>query len=568
VTGASTQVERAAAWGAAFQLRDAPADVVDLSRLQVGNILAAVLAGSRSRAGMLARAAQRRALAPGPCTLLPHGEKATLWDALWLHAVYANALELDDFHYRGHLGPAAVLVPLVLGEALGRDGAAALRAQIVANELAGRLGFGVTAEIRHGHQRSYLLRFAAAAGASSLLGLDAGRFATALAIAMTQPELPLHPGMFSPDTKVLSAASSVVEGVRAAHLAAEGFGAARDVLEHPAGFYRQFTMHRSPPDPFVQMGAAWCTHALCFKRYSACAYASGAVDAALEVRRMPGFEAGAVAAIAIASGLPALTMERLAEPHERGVLTPVNVQFSIRRCVAAALALGDLRGFHFAADRFDDMLPEVRRLSAVATLGHDWRLTVEQLRGLDDGLSGGGGRHSADMLQFHRTMRAFRAMFGSARALGPADVPRLLALPPEDRRYFAGRWGRSLVSRLARRRRSSPAEGPLGDLRRLSFRMGARVSVRLRDGRVLTAERVQPTGMAGDPGRAQVVEEKLRVEAEPVLGLPAAERLWTAIARLPEIDVAELHRAASRRQEVDRVAAADRRSLRPQGGPT
>ncbi len=564
--GASTQVEQAAAWGAAFRLEQAPRDVVDLSLLQVANILAAILAGSRSSAGTRARDALVQTRSPGPCTLIPHGEPASLWDALWLHAVYANALELDDFHYRGHLGPAAVIVPLALGEALGVDGRAALRAQVIANELAGRLGWGITAEIRHGHQRSYLLRVAAAAAAASLLGLDPARFADALAISMTQPEMPLHPGEFSPDTKVLSAASSVIEGTRAAYLAASGITAARDILEHRAGFYRQFTMHDDPPNPFVQLGEAWCTHALCFKRYSACAYASGAVDAALEVRRAPGFDLGAIERIDIASSLPALTMERLAEPHEPGILTPVNVQFSIRRCVAAALSLGDLRGFHFDARRFEQMLPEVRRLSAVSRLSHDWAFTIQQLRGLDAGLREGGSRRSADMLQFYRTMRAFRAMFGSARAIGPSDLPRLAALRAEDRRYFAARWARSLRSRLVPHREAQRAAGPLGDLRQLSFRMGARVSVTLRGGRQMSAERFQPTGMAGDPRRAEVVQEKLRVEAASVIGATRAELLWPAVSTLADKQVAEINRIASIHEEVSRGPAADRRSLRSQGG--
>ncbi|HUO65101.1 MAG TPA: MmgE/PrpD family protein, partial [Terriglobales bacterium] len=485
---------------------------------------------------------------------------------LWLHAVYANALELDDFHYRGHLGPAVVIVPLAMGEALGATGRDALRAQIIGNELAGRLGWAITAELRHGHQRSYLLRFAAAAAAASLLRLDAGAFARALAIAMTQPEMALHPGEFSPDTKVLSAASSVVEGTRAAYLAAEGLDATVDILEHPAGFYRQFTMHRAVPSPFVQLGEAWSTHALSFKRYSACAYASGAVDAALEVRSQNEFDPGAVDRIEVASSMPALVMERLARPHQPGVLTPVNVQFSILRCVAAALSVGDLRGHHFSAHRFDSMLPDVRRLSASATLLHDWAFTVQQLRGLDDGLNQG---RSADMLQFYRTMGAFRDMFGSARPIGPGDLARLLALPAADRRYFVRRWARSFRSHAARALgRRDAGRGPLGDLRRLSFRMGARVTVVLRGGRRLVAERVVPTGMAGDPRRAEVVREKLMAEGAPVIGLARCARLWAAIAASESAPRVDLNRiAANGGEEEADGAGADRRPVRSQSSP-
>ncbi|MGE5230147.1 MAG: MmgE/PrpD family protein [Deltaproteobacteria bacterium] len=535
------QLEEAAEWAAGFRLEQAPADVLELSRLQIANILAALVAGSRSAAGQKAYRALQVGLTAGPCTLMPHGERASLWDALWLHAVYANALELDDFHYRGHLGPAVVVVPLALAELLSCDGRSVLRAQIGANELAGRLGWAVNAEIRHGHQRSYLLRFAAAAAAGMLIGLDASRLATALAIAMTQPENPLHPGMFSPETKALSAAPSVVEGVKAAFLAAEGFSAARDILEHPAGFYRQFTLQREAPSPFLQLGEAWSTHALCFKRYAACAYAAGAVDAACRLRAEPGFDAGSIRQIEVASSLPALIMERLARPHEHGVLTAVNVQFSILRSVALALLRGDIRGREFTPEAFDRAAASVRALAARARLAHDWTFTIHQLKGIDAGLRHGGDRRSADMIQFYRTSGEFRRLFGSGRAIGAGDVVRLLRLPGEDRRYFARRWVRSAsshVRRLVGRDEQDPR--PLGDLRQLSFRMGARVTVSLADGRRLTEECIVPTGMAGDPDRARVVREKFAVECAPAVGPDGVLRVWNAVEQLETAPAVEL----------------------------
>lgn len=544
LTAGPTQLEEAATWAVAFRLEEAPDDVIALATLQVANIIAAVLAGSRSAAGQKVWAALRSTLTPGPCSLMPHGQAASLTDAVYLHAVYTNALELDDFHYRGHLGPAVVVVPLAMAEAGGADGRAMLRAQVVANELAGRLGWAVNAEIRHGHQRSYLLRFAAAAAAGVLLGLDARRLAHAFAIAMTQPEHPLHHGMFSPETKALSAASSVVEGVRAAHLAAEGFTGALDILEHPAGFYRQFTMQRETASPFVQLGEAWSMHALSFKRYAACAYAAGAVDAAREIRADADFDLDAVERIEVASSLPALIMERMAQPHEPGRLTPVNVQFSILRSVAYALWQGDIRGPSFQPEAFARAIDPIRDLAARATLTHDWQYTLHLLKGIDAGLRAGGGRRSADMIQFYRTSGEFRRLFGSARAIGPADLVRLLRLPSADWQFFLRRWLRSAASHLQSATNGAESDPrPLGDLRNLAFRMGARVTVVLRGGRSLVAERIVPTGMAGDPDRAAMVWEKLAVEATAVIGATGAAALAAAIAGIataPKITIALL----------------------------
>jgi 2-methylcitrate dehydratase PrpD len=536
-----TQLEDAAAWAVGFRLESAPDDVIQLSTLQIANIISAIMAGSRSESGRKAFAALRPTVSPGPCTLLPHDERVSLWDALWLHAVYANALELDDFHYRGHLGPAVVVVPLALAERGGLDGASVLRAQIVANELGGRLGWAVNAEIRHGHQRSYLLRFAAAAAAGVLIGLDARRLATALAIAMTQPENPLHPGMFSPDTKALSAAPSVVEGVRAALLAGEDFSAALDILEHPAGFYRQFTLQRDTPSPFVQLGEAWCTHALSFKRFASCAYAAGAVDAVRSIVADPAFDLAAVERFEVASSLPALIMERLARPHAADRLTPVNVQFSILRSTALALWRGDIRGSDFTSEAFGRAVEPVRNLSARGVLVHDWSFTLHQLKGLDAGLRHGGGRRSADMIQFYRTSGEFRRMFGNARAIGGRDILKLLRLPASDRWFFVRRWARSAASHLQHLRGREEAEPrPLGDLRQLSFRMGARVTVVQRDGRRLVSERVIPTGMAGDPDRASVVREKFTAECDPVVGPARRRQLWDAIQSLSTAGTVDL----------------------------
>lgn len=528
------QLEAAASWAVRFRLDQAPQDVVDLSTWQIANILAAILAGSRSGAGKKIWLALRESIRPGPCTLIPYGEKISLWDSLYLHVVFANALELDDFHYRGHLGQAAVVTPLVMAEFTKRDGQTALRAQIVSNELAGRLGWVITAEIRHGHLRSYLLRFAAAAAAGVFLDLTEQEFANAFAIALTLPDLPLHPGMYSPDTKVLAGAAAVVEGARAAFFAKEGLSGASDILEHRAGFYRQFTMQRKVLNPFVQLGEVWSTHALCFKRYAACGYASGAVDASLEIHVRPGFRVEDIDYIEVGTSYPALTMDRLAEPHEPGVLTPVNIQFSILRCVAAALALGDLRGYHFSPEAFPRMLPAVRTLAPRSKLVHDWKFSIHQLIGIDAGLNKGGSKHSADMLQFYRTSRMFSSMFGSAPAIGPGDLWKLLRLPKNERSYFFKRWGRSLGSYVWRTP-SNPAQKyrPLGDLRKLSFRMGSRVTVFMNNGDKFSAERIIPTGMAGDPNRKAVVYEKLIVEGERILGRKTCEQLWEAIRGLP-----------------------------------
>lgn len=51
------RLEQAADWATGFQFSDAPSDVIELSKMQVANIIAAIVAGSTSQAGLNVRAA-------------------------------------------------------------------------------------------------------------------------------------------------------------------------------------------------------------------------------------------------------------------------------------------------------------------------------------------------------------------------------------------------------------------------------------------------------------------------------------------------------------------------------
>ena len=531
-----TQLETAAEWAASTTYADIPKPVLEVARLQIANMFAAALAGSRSAAGRKARAGLSRTWVKGPCTVIPHGDNVSVFDAVYLHAAYSNALELDDFLYRGHLGQAVVFVPLALAEAFGYDGKQVLTAQVVANEVAGRLGAAITADILHGHQRSYLQRLAAAVCTAKLLSLNQEKFTNALAIAMTQPEYPLHPGEFSPETKIFSASSSVVEGMRAAFLAMKGISAASDILEHQGGFYRQFTFHDSPPNAFLQFGDAWLTQTLAFKRYSSCAYANGAVDCVRLLSEEQPFELNEIETIKIFATAPTLILERLSTPHLNNELTPVNVQFSVARSVAMALLYGDLRGFHFTPDSFQKAIPTIQALSAKTEVKQDWELTIQLLRGLDDGLSEGGSKHSAGMLEFYKASRQFHKRFGSDRSLSLRDIPQLLTLPTDDRRYLVKRFLRGFQSKFS----GEIAGGPFGDVSKLSWRMGSRIELKFKSGKVMSAEKIIPPGMAGDPNRAEMVKEKLVVEARPVIGERKAKQLLVNILHIEKRRIADV----------------------------
>jgi hypothetical protein len=366
-----------------------------------------------------------------------------------------------------------------------------------------------------------------------LLSLDREKISQALSISLTQPEFALHPGMFSPETKVLSAGASVVEGMRAGYLAAEGMTGAKDILEHQAGFFSQFTLHRKAPKPFVQLGDAWVTEALSFKRYSSCAYASGTVHAVRSILERGPVESQAIREIEIATTAPAMIMEQLSVPHHRDLYTPVNVQFSLARSALMALRYGDIRGYHYSRENFAQAVPFIRTLASKTRVVHDWHLTLQLLRGIDDALVGGGAEHSAGMVEFYRASKEFKRIFGHTQSLQIKDVPKLLALSAADKKYFLGRFMQGFMSRLSGR----TGQASFGDFSKLSWRMASRVTIRLRSGERLEATSIIPPGMAGDPNRRKIVEEKIVVEGSGVIGKVNALTLYGKVMNLEKIPV-------------------------------
>ena len=141
------QIRQAAEWVVGLAPSDVPGDVIALAKGQRINIVAAMFAGARTASGRRVIAAVDAVDSGGPVVSLPDGKPRSLLAAAFVGAACGTALELDDFVFAGHTGQSAVTVPLVLGQVTGASGEEALVAQIAANEVAGRLGAVMTADV-------------------------------------------------------------------------------------------------------------------------------------------------------------------------------------------------------------------------------------------------------------------------------------------------------------------------------------------------------------------------------------------------------------------------------------
>lgn len=154
-----------------------PDQVETRARLHLLDTLAAIISGTRLRAGR--RAIAFAASQAGPAQACVPGTElvTTAIDAAFTAAVCAHADETDDSHLGGRFHPGCAVVPaaLALAEQRGRSGAELLRAIACGYDIGARatLALGFSAP-RSGTHSTHCLgaNFGATAAAGTLAGLD------------------------------------------------------------------------------------------------------------------------------------------------------------------------------------------------------------------------------------------------------------------------------------------------------------------------------------------------------------------------------------------------------------
>ncbi|MBW2254324.1 MAG: MmgE/PrpD family protein [Deltaproteobacteria bacterium] len=527
---------RLAEWIVELRASDIPERVRDKARYQVLNVLAALHAGSRTPAGQAVHRAVAGWDKPGPCTVIPTGERFSAHEAVLVNSAFSMALDYDDYLYMGHTGHSAVLASLALCEALGRSTEDLLVAQVIANEIGGRVGASCVFGPQNGQAWSFIHAIAGAAVASRLYGLTVEQTAHALSIALYQPPFTLWPGFMGPQSKVLTAAWPTVAGIQAAQFAREGLTGAPRIFEDPRkGFWASFS-YVPLPHLMSGFGQAWVTDTLTYKRYPGCAYVGTTLDALFEIREACAQATGApldpdqVERVEVEASLLSVEMDSISREHVQPEepLSPINVNFSIPYNVAIAL----LAGRHTAAELSPEFLAEheepIRALAERTTLRHDWRMTFEVVAAFDTVL----GKSSVAAVLGPRDLvtlaRGYRNQLGGDRR--SLDLSSLFTHLPE----LLERGRRA----LGRRGRGTP---DLGEVDFSAFRMAfpARVTVHTTDGRAFSARQDVPFGAPGQRRRFETVEEKYRTEAE-ALGEDRVENGIAMVKRLEEVDVAAL----------------------------
>jgi len=271
---------------AALEFRSLPAQAVETAKRGFIDCTGVMFAGRGEAVVGVLRESFSFPVVGESKILFDQGQTASPEAAL-INTTAGHALDYDDVAIDGH--PSVVLVPAVLaeGERLRASGAELIAAYVAGYEVWGELA-SRDADKHHAkgwHPSAVFGALAAAAAGARLAKLDAGRSAHALAAAAS-----MAGGLtanFGSMMKPLQVARAAQSGLIAARLAANGFTASPDALEHRGGFLKAFSpAGRARVDGALAAGQDWhiLKHGLNIKRYPVCYALHRSIDSLLSLR--------------------------------------------------------------------------------------------------------------------------------------------------------------------------------------------------------------------------------------------------------------------------------------------
>ena len=282
--------------------------------------------------------------------------------AALVNGTMAHCMDYDDTHLdgSGHISGPTWATALAMAEEHGKSEVQALAAFITGFEISARLGaggFGRQLQFVGFHPSSIFGRFAAAAAACALLGLDPARTAHALGAAGTTAgglnasfgthAKPFHPG------------KAAMDGILAAQLAAEGFVAATNLLDAESGLSGTLIQDKSAKIAPAEFSDGLSLLRNAFKPYACCKATHACVDAA----RALSSQVKPEAIRKIVLGGSPMTERVAAKPDPQ---TPLEGKFSVAYCTALGLSGYPAVEGDFSAARLRD--PAIRELVRKAEL--------------------------------------------------------------------------------------------------------------------------------------------------------------------------------------------------------
>jgi len=350
-------VERFASWAEDYRSQQVAAEVLHHAKRAVIDTFAAMLSGATVPPATLLERALADELDRGEASLVL-GRKATMRAAALVNGAAAHATEIDDIFRDGIFHPGAPTIPaaLAVAQAHGISGERFLRAVIVGYEVSTRIGAAMgRAHYRYWHNTGTIGAFGACAAAAEALGLDARRFAHALATVATFAAGLQQAFRMDSMSKPLHAGHAAQAGVTAALAAREGVTGSLDVIEGEGGFGRAMSDGPEWDRALATLGRDFHVARMTVKNHCCCGHTFAAIDGALALKARMGVAARDIERVQVETYKAALEVAGYEAPR-----TAAEARFSLKYVVATALTHGDVRFTAFESARIAN--PETRDL--------------------------------------------------------------------------------------------------------------------------------------------------------------------------------------------------------------
>jgi len=277
--------------------RELPAEVVVRTKLHVLDTLAAIVSGSRLKAGELAARYVDSLGGKAQATVIGTGIVTTTVNAAFANAMAAHADETDDTNPIGpvHLGCSALPAALATGELAGRTGRDLLRAVTLGYDIGARVvsALGVGQGPRRRSPSVLTSTFIAAASAAAMLRLDPHQVRHTLSYAAQQAS---GIGFWTRDHEHVEKAFDFAgmgarNGVMAATMVALGFSAVDDPFIGRDNVYTALADNPAPEKLIAELGSSYAVFGTTIKKWSVGAPLQAVLDSMATLLGDPGVRA-------------------------------------------------------------------------------------------------------------------------------------------------------------------------------------------------------------------------------------------------------------------------------------
>jgi 2-methylcitrate dehydratase PrpD len=355
----------------AFDLKQVPADVINLARMGFIDTVGVAVAGSHEEvAHIVAEMVKLEGSAP-QCTIIGQSLRASPQLAALANGTAAHAMDYDFTFTSGQSVAPVIPALLAVAESTGATPAEVLGAFIIGCEVSGRIGRSSPRLSNGGgwHTTGVVGAVCAAAACAKLMKLPVDKVAHAIGISVSLSSgLPVNYGTM---TKPLHCGNAARNGVMAAMLASKGFTSHAAAFEGDNGYFGSFA-RALPTDyaPFQDLGSRWDLKEIGYslKYYPCGGRGHTAIEAALMLRDKLGGRTDGVANIHC--WMSASSAKRVNTRY------PVDIEaakFSAAYVLAYSLVYGAPKIKAFTDQALKD--EHVRALAGLVTAGADPNLS-------------------------------------------------------------------------------------------------------------------------------------------------------------------------------------------------